>query len=595
MYVTPSRHKRKMSTGGDVRYRTRNLETIEEGVVFHAPRTGTVRPLKWPVETVKGWSTTVKIGLSVLFVAVLVTAITCGIDPAHLIRPLPAPVASETYTYVSSSTFVFAAVGGTEETLLALKWDGAGTVYTDGGGVYETVSACADPSCSMLIRKLANTSVDVVIKYPGLRIHDVYMNSSQVVVLGSGFIGNGWDLPDSVTTAATNIQYEHLGYMLIAIVYDRTTLTYMSSSLIIPGDQPISQPEFPTDVQFMVGRGAMTDVALGVALSGTCTGSWAVTPQVVDHTTSADDRTLSCGATDTITALVVVWSDLVPRAVWHADTLNTDPTLAALTVNVQLSSTEIAVYGSHTSESGTFSIPFFIEGPVPGVLPSGMSPPAVLDVAWVFGDGISTAAYVTRWNLELLTLTAFLPMEVISANMYVKYRDGYVDVVSEASLLSSFTVYDFHADTVTPVGPFTDPSTDAVSPISCSWATTSGALHSCVLMSGTADVRPAWFPGTGKASVSTVVTNGNVLVPSWLHPDNGPDFTYPATGVAFTGISAEVYASKGVVFNVNADAQCAHPEITMIPNGATHGTYHYDGLGAVWYADVRGVTSFVCI
>lgn len=575
----------------DLRQRARVVDLADPEIPSEPIRIP-VRALKWPIQPSAGWSTTSTVVATVLLIGVVVTAITCGIDPLHIIRPLPAPVSAptETRVYVSDTAFVYAMTADAQNTLLAVKWGEAGRVYSN-GTLYSTVEACAETPCSLLIRRTDDAEVNAVIRYPGLRIHEVYMNATQVVVVGSGFVGDEWPVPDATSAAATTIQRDHLGYMLMAVVYDRETLTYISSSLVIPGDAPLTRPDPPTEVEFMVGRGAMTDAALGVAVSGMCNGSWILTPQLENHTTSDTDRTWSCGDAGTLTAFVAIWSDAVLSGVWHAETLNSDPTLAALTVNVQISDTEIAVYGSHTAESEVFSIPFFVDSPAPGALPSGTSPPAVLDVAWLFGDGITTASYITRWDIDTLGLISFVPMETVSSTMYVKYRSGYMDFVTEASLLSTFTMYDFDAATLVTVGPLNDPSPDTVSPIACSWSTAAGALHNCVLMSGTADAHPAWFPGTTYASISTVTSNGDVLVPSWLHPDDSADFVYPATGFNFTNLGQ---TSKGLVVDVNADERCAHPTLSMVKDGATYGAYHYDGLGTVWYAASGGVTSIGC-
>lgn len=546
-----------------------------------------------------------------LFVAVLLTSIFCGLDPAHLIRPLPvtpsAPPDVSAFVYASTNTAVYGVVKGGEgdETLVAVKWAAAGTVVSNGTAL-ESIEACPESQGSLLIRRLANSTVDTVIRYPGLCVHHVYMNSTQVVVVGSGLVGDAWAVPDAVSTSATVIQRSHAGYTLIAIVYDRDTLVYRASSLILSGSaptpeptsaptavEPLAAPDPPTEVELMVGRGYMNDVGLGVALSGTCLGLWTVTPQLVGHTTSVEDRTFSCGAPGTITALVVVWFDLHPNAVWRASTLNADPDLPALTVNVHSDGTEIAVFGSHTAdESGTFDVPLFVTFADAGTLPAPASPPAVQDISWLFGDGITTAAYLARWDAATFDYISFAPFETISSNMYVKYRTGYVDFFTDVSMFGTFSVFDFGAN-VTLLGVFNDPSAETVSPIMCSWGSASGSMHSCVLLSGTADVYSAYYPGPSVVHVVTAGSSGNVSVSDWRHPEDGPDFIYPSIGASFTGIQSSDHTSIGVVLNSNSETVCVATPV-LVPDGITRGTYHHDGVGAGWFADVGGVKTVEC-
>lgn len=433
-------------------------------------------------------------GISIFVVGLILTIVLCATDPAHIIRPLPPsisvyePPGTSSFIYLTDNPYVYATELYANDSYVAMRWDVKGYLYHSNSSYYRDVAECSAPPCTLLIRKNTETDIiDLVLEFPGMIVEHIYANDTQLVVVGQGLVADGYLIPDATSANASVVQRDYADVAGIVIVYDRDTMTYVSSSIILPGDpsvqvSAVTNAWTPNTATFGFGRGFLDDAQLGVTFHGKCVGNWTLTPQLATHTTDgALDYIVECNRQQIV---AVVYRDLVAQAVWHASAEELDDTHA--TVNLAKgNTTSIYLYGAYVADSvggstDAFPIPAWTTSPPPGLIAAEA---AELTVDWT---SLTPTSYVMQYDGELLYVR-HLRFETGTNNVAAHANSTHFTIYGETMVWEELHVFDFTVSQSLFVGSLYDVSPEFTSPVGCVWNAATGAMIRCWLYETTVD------------------------------------------------------------------------------------------------------------
>lgn len=433
--------------------------------------------------------------VGILVFAVFITALMCGLDPAHIIRPLPAPFPPPTspFIYLTGSAFVYAAELYENNSYVAVRWDVQGHVYNADGTFSQTVEACHTTPCSLLIHVNETDHVQTVLRFPGAIVQQIYANETQLVVSMQGLVGDGFVVPDAETASATVIRRDYPGVAGLVVVYTRETMTYHTSSLILTGEETMlvsrrrlnaAAPSWTIRPRtFSFNRAYMDDTQIVVAFHGACVGNWTITPQLIDHWANDTERDyqLPC---DRQQAAVIIYSDLNLTGIWHVAAEEIDSEMFA-TVSATKADSTTYVYGAFVADSDgvkadVFHVPNWILNPAPGVLAVDLSS---LELAWASGY---TTNFVFQYDATL-TYGKHLKFKTGTNNVVAHANTTHFSIYGETIAWTSLNVFDFSVAESDVVGTMYDDTPEYLSPVGCVWNSVTGSLLKCWLYTGTSN------------------------------------------------------------------------------------------------------------
>ncbi len=490
----------------------------------------------------------------------------------------PAPDTSD-YTYLTTTPFLYD-VNAYElwdyeyedKTYVVMKWRDRGHLYHTNGSFYQTVEECPTEICTLVVRMQTYGAIEVVLRFYDVVVHRAYSTAAQVVLVGQGWVGDEWAVPDARSASAAVIRRNYTHVAGVVIAYERVNMTYETSALIMPGGGSDSVDES----SFWINEGFADADYTGVAFRGSCTGDWIVTPQLANHSSDdSQDRTVSC---DRYQAVVVLHSGSTIQAVWF---VSADDSEWLISVNVARKSSYVYVYGAYVADvdgpsADEFVLPFFSLEPVPGAVPPATSPPGVDLVAWTSGW---LTGFVARYDATTLEYDVYLRFESATNRVLLGFGSDRFAVFGETVSFDALGVYDSSDVESEAVDTLVDEETSVLSPVGCEYSLSIGKLIRCYMYRGTSETHLARMFRTTPITAS--VTEGTLQYSNaWVL--NDPAFSFVGRPVVnITGVDAShsksTYASHTSALLPN-DADATE----ML--GAFTVTINVD----VWFADAEG-------
>lgn len=415
---------------------------------------------------------------------VVVLALSLGLGLGLGLRPAPDMRPQSAYVLETNGTaYLYAAAAYAGTQYLALEWRERGTLYS-AGRKREDVAACpfSPPlfvACTMLL-VLDERTQDIkhVLRLPDALTTDVRVNATHVVLMGVGYMGNGYAVPDARGPAATVVDRGYTNHLGFVLTYHRDSMRYAGSAFVMPAQVAYNDPfeayYFRFWSGFRIQRGFLSEGTFGLSFvidtgNDAEDAEYRVTPLLLHHgpSTAAQDAVVPVRRDYSVCA-AFVWKDREPLAAWQG--AGTVYCAGAITHSPELG---YVTYGIvYVSEGETA-----IDAPtMQRIHDNGTAEAAAVAVSLPAVHGRPTML-IMRFDTDTLRFVSYIREDARDAISYVVQLNGTRATsrfTHSNDTSSSWAVYDVNSSV--PAGTMSAPS---VKVSGCTWDFATSALVEC--------------------------------------------------------------------------------------------------------------------